>query len=140
MFTAKHAFAQSTTMLEREITIRFENKSLAKAIEIISNTEKIYFSYNSNLLASNKIVSINANLQTVKKILEEMFKGTNIEFIEYADQIILRAKKPSEKFIIRGTIFDDVSSAPLSYATLELLTNKTGTISDFTGKFEFEIF
>lgn len=135
---ANPAFAQ-TGILERKITIQFDELNIEEALDEIALSANIYFSYGSNLFSSDKKLNLNAFQQPLKEILNEIFFGENIVFIEFGDQIILREKEYPEKFLIKGTIYDDIANVPISYSTVELRGSRTGTIADFVGYFELEI-
>ena len=69
------------TLLDKQISVDIKNQQLDQALEIISNTAGFYFSYNSNILKKDSIVSVSAQNSSIKNILGQLF-GNQFEFRE----------------------------------------------------------
>src|SRR5436190_3256560 len=65
------------------------NQRLDNVLEIISNKGNFYFSYNSNIIKKDTIVSMSLSNKTVKQVLDYLFRGS-IEYKESGNYIILR--------------------------------------------------
>src|SRR3954469_2081903 len=99
-------FAQS--ILEKTISVRFDNQRLDNVLEIISNKGNFYFSYNSNIIKKDTLVTFSVTNKSVKQILDVLLPD-QYEFRESGNYIIIR-------------------KAPI---TLTLVTNKAVTEDKF---------
>ncbi|WP_282085708.1 SusC/RagA family TonB-linked outer membrane protein [Aquimarina algiphila] len=85
----------------QNISISLEEATLQMAIEEIEEKSEYRFFYNNNLIDISKKVSLKANNEKVKKVLNGLFNRTNINFRVYKNQIVLfpRYVKTSEESI-----------------------------------------
>ena len=117
------------TLLDKQISVDIKNQQLDQALEIISNTAGFYFSYNSNILKKDSIVSVSAQNSSIKNILGQLF-GNQFEFRESGNYIILRrapirlkmvtssAVSDNKYYTISGYVVDDQTGLPISDATV----------------------
>src|SRR5687768_4927607 len=66
-------FAQG--LLERNISVQFNNQRLESVLEIISNKGNFYFSYNSNIIKRDSVITLTANNRSVRQVLDLIFNG-----------------------------------------------------------------
>lgn len=78
-------------ILERRITIKVTSQPLGKVLNIISETANFNFSYGSNIVKVNKIVSVHAENRTVKEVLEQLF-GNEITYQQIGNHLVLQRK------------------------------------------------
>lgn len=117
--------------------------------EIIPEIEKKYnvrFSYNAELLDTLKLPEIDYNipldslLNQIELELESKvkFEKLNSRFItvKWDD---LKKKETEKLVLISGTITDSLNNTPLSFASVQVLNNVIGTITDENGFFELKI-
>ena len=90
LFFLSLGFAQ--TPLQKKISIQVKNQRLGNVLDIIGNAGNFNFSYNSNIIKRDSLVTIAFTNKPVKEILDFIFK-TGYEYIESGSYIILR-KKP----------------------------------------------
>lgn len=132
------------TPLTRIISVQAEEQRLDHVLEIISNKGNFYFSYNSNLIKKDSLVSLSVTDRTVREILIQIF-GTNYEFRESGQYIIIRrapikvliVTKPVERqdkfYWVSGNVYDEISGIALYNASVyeksllaAALTNQDG--------------
>ena len=80
-----------TPILERKITIKVVNQSLGKALNILSETAKFNFSYNTQIVKVNRIVSIHAENRTVREILEQLL-GNDMSYQQIGNHLVIQKK------------------------------------------------
>jgi CarboxypepD_reg-like domain len=96
--------------LQKNISIQATRQRLANVLEIMSNTGNFYFSYNSNIIKKDSLVTLNFTNKPVKEILNYLF-SSNYEFIESGNYIILRRKPIS----IAPTVAKEISTEEKNY-------------------------
>jgi hypothetical protein len=92
--------------LNKVISVDINRQRLDQTLEIISNKGEFYFSYNSNILKKDSLVSLNISNSSVKNILTQLF-GNQFEFRESGNYIILRRAPIRLKLITSSTMSDD---------------------------------
>ena len=82
-----------TNILEKKISISFQNLTIEKALEKLSREHDISFSYSNELTLRLSTVDVFFELESIKTILTKLLTGTNINYLTYSNQIILQKKK-----------------------------------------------
>jgi len=147
-FTILFIFISSATYgqanLQKNISLDVNRQRLDNVLEILSNKGDFYFSYNSNIVKKDSLVSFRASNKTVKEILTQLFNNT-YEFKESGNYIIIR-KAPirmtlvtqkgvtEEKiYSVSGFVYDEQSGIAINEASIyekkmlaSALTNEEG--------------
>ncbi|HJS56107.1 MAG TPA: hypothetical protein VJ765_16260, partial [Chitinophagaceae bacterium] len=76
-------------LLQKNISLEVSNQRLDNVLEILSNKGDFYFSYNSNIIKKDSLVSFRASNKSVNEILSLLF-NTTYEFKESGNYIIIR--------------------------------------------------
>ena len=119
-----------------ELSLDLKNVSIEQALNQIESTTKYRFLYNKQLINVNTKVSINAKNQVINRILDQIFKGTEIAYSIDGKQIVLIDKKlvsPGTKKI-SGTVTDQNGSAIIG-ASIVYKGKSNGTITDINGSY-----
>jgi iron complex outermembrane receptor protein len=100
----------------------------------------------------NRRVSVSSENETIDKILDKVFTGTDVEYIVNDRQVIVRkknimpaqivkaAEKPhQEKFRVHGIVTDSYGEPLVGATVLEKGNTSNGTISDINGEYNIEI-
>ncbi len=121
--------ASAQQLLEKNITIELRQQRLDQALEIISNKGNFYFSYNTNIIRRDSLISGVFNNKPVKDILTNIL-GKEFEFRESGNYIILRrlplklrlvtsAAVSEDKFYtVSGYVVDDQTGEKISGASI----------------------
>lgn len=80
-----------TPILERKVTIKVLNQSLGKALNILSETAKFNFSYSTQIVKVNRIVSIHAENRSVREILDQLF-GNEMSYQQIGNHLVIQKK------------------------------------------------
>ncbi|MFA9388494.1 MAG: TonB-dependent receptor domain-containing protein [Prolixibacteraceae bacterium] len=127
-------------ILDKTISISFENETLKSVIKKIEQQTGVSFAY-SKLSDLNKKVSGNFVAQKLSVALDALFKDTNISYKEIAGKITLfESKKPqskAERVTIHGYITDAKSGERLINANVYNPDNYLGTISNNYGFYSY---
>ncbi|MEO5995188.1 MAG: STN and carboxypeptidase regulatory-like domain-containing protein [Chitinophagaceae bacterium] len=127
--------------------LEVNNQRLDNVLEIISNKGNFYFSYNSNIIKKDSIVSLSLNNKTVKQVLDYLFRGS-VEYKESGNYIILRLAAMSltlitnqsvsdeKTYLVTGFVLDEKTGEKISNASIyekqrlvSSLTNSSGFFS-----------
>jgi hypothetical protein len=92
--------------LNKIISVDINRQRLDQALEIISNSGNFYFSYNSNILKKDSLVSLAMRNASVKNVLTQLF-GNQFEFRESGNYIILRRAPIRLKLVTSSAMSDD---------------------------------
>jgi hypothetical protein len=76
-------------ILDRKITLEVKQQRLDDVLAILSNKASFSFSYNSNILKRDSLVSVSAANKPVRQILNQLF-ANNYEFKESGNYVIVR--------------------------------------------------
>src|SRR5687767_5838852 len=81
--------ASAQSLLNRTVSIVVNRQQLDQVLEILSNKGNFYFSYNSNIIKRDSLVTLSIYNKTVKQIMEQLFPE-GYEYRESGNYIILR--------------------------------------------------
>jgi hypothetical protein len=126
-------------VLDKKISIEFNNNSIKDALVMIGQTADVAFAYN-NLQELNKRVTKKYDNVAISYVLKDFFKGTSLKFRVIGDIITIYSRetinlKPPKKktLTISGYIYDEGSGEPLIGATIYDNISKKGTASNTYG-------
>ena len=129
LFTGTITTTFGQRLLEKRISVDISRQRLDQALEIISNAGDFYFSYNSNLLKKDSLVSISARNNSVNDVLSRLF-GNQFEFRESGNYVILRraplrlklvtssAQSQDKYYTVRGYVIVDQTGQKISDASV----------------------
>jgi len=137
----------SNDILGKRITIKLQEKPIATILEIISETNGFYFSYDPVKIKSSKMASVHAQNKTVKEVLDKVFNGSTM-YYQISNHIIIKPKPvkqvPKEKgkkitlyyYNINGYIRDEKSGLGLSAISVFEKNKLNHTLSEDFGFYE----
>ncbi|MEQ7800738.1 TonB-dependent receptor [Pedobacter sp. ASV1-7] len=143
--TRTHAQEQ----LDKKISISLKNESLKDALDKISNTSGIKFTYNEQIAVSKIKISVVAQNKSVSTILTTAFTGHPLQFRALGKEIFIRfdsskekkqeagpaanPEKSQEKHTLSGTIKSASTGETLIAATIRAMDTKYATQSNEYG-------
>ena len=141
-----NSYSQNT-----KITIDMESVKVMDVLEKIESLSEFKFLGNENVIDNDRLVSVQAKRKRIQKILDQLFKGTNVTYKVLGQQIILikdSSPKP-DKVIpetadvdlqqqITGSI-SDKDGTPLAGANIIEKGTSNGTQADFDGNFNISV-
>ncbi|MDO5979019.1 TonB-dependent receptor [Flavivirga spongiicola] len=142
---ADNSYSQNT-----KISLDMESVKIMTILEKIESLSEFRFLGNENVINDFRLVTIKANKKRIRKILDELFKGTYITYKVIDRQIVLVKEAKLNKTVpreridyiqgqpINGTI-KDASGIPLAGATVIEKGTQNGTQTDFDGKFNLTV-
>ena len=89
-------FLLAQSPLDRNVTLKIENKSFPEAIDIIEKKYSLNFSYESNLLPKTKIVSVSINNGSLEKLISTLLESVELDYKLINNHIVLFKVQPKE--------------------------------------------
>jgi TonB-dependent starch-binding outer membrane protein SusC len=151
---ATETFGQKT-----KVSLDLENVRLEQVFDKIESLTTFKFIYKDEKVDYQRIVTVKAKNENVTKVLDKLFKGSNIEYKIVGNQIIIKPGKDIGKvtppikelptkeiakvetpqgMTITGTIVDE-ANVPLIGANVLEKGTTNGTVSDIDGKFSINV-
>lgn len=120
-------------LLERKISISFNEENLTNIIKGIDKQLKGVFSYKENIIPKSVKLTIKEKDKSVKEILNKLFLGTKIGYTEFEGKIILNHKAELKKVTLSGTITDKSTGEVLIGANIFIKETLSGASSNQYG-------
>jgi len=143
------------SLLDKVISIPKKNTSIYEALNLISQKADCLFIYESETLDSDKKIRLHADNQPLRKVLDELLSDPSLEYkvlgkhilICKADKVLpvntsqaaIPAKDSIRNVIIRGHIYDKENKAAIPYATIGIVEENIGTVTNNDGFFTLKI-
>lgn len=138
---AASVYAEQTTL-----TVRMNNRTVKDVFNYIEKNSEFIFVYHGSNINLNRRVSVDVNSKPVETILDNMFAGTDIEYIINDRQIIVRrnetkvkqmpvaAPQQEKKITVTGNVKDGTGE-PLIGVNVLVKGTTIGGITDIDGNF-----
>jgi hypothetical protein len=124
-------------LLQKYVSVSANNMPLDDVLKNIGKQAGFSFSYNNNVIAGKRPVSLNANSITVANALDELLKGS-CTFKQVGNHILLQASK--DKFYnVTGYVLDANSGLGVPEASVYERQQLVATITDNEGFFKLRL-
>lgn len=130
------------------ITLQLRNKPINLIIKSIEEQSDFRIIYNARKIDADQLADINVQNATLETTLTQLFTGKNISFYIQNKQVLLTSSAPllapnssvseKERFI-NGVVYSAKEKLPLAGATIRIKGSGMGAITDFNGKFVYEL-
>lgn len=125
---------------QTRISLNQHNQRLEDVLKTIEDKSEFFFLYNRDLINVDQSVNINAKDQTIKEILEELLKRTDISYSIINRQIILSNLEGNSGLVTQQQKFisgkvTDSSGSSLPGVSVVVKGTTTGVITDMNGKY-----
>jgi len=144
--------ANGQDVLKRKITVSFKDVSLNKALDVITKTSGVTFTYNASQIKNDlKLTGSFKNVE-LETVLNKLFSNLPYSFSVVADEIIIKydpqklrpdAEKKTENqqanpIRISGTVTDNMHN-PLAGVTIHIAGRRTVITTDESGSFQITV-
>jgi len=152
-----HTFAQES-LLDKRISLPKQHISLYNALNLISQKAECLFIYDSQIVENDKRVKLMADNQPLRLILDNILANPDLGYKVIGEHILIykinkeiRIVKnnplaiitpPSDSLkniVIKGYIYDIENRTAVPYATIGILEDNIGTITNADGFFTLKI-
>jgi hypothetical protein len=143
-----HAYTQ--TLLDRKISIEVTNQRMADVLKQISSKGNFFFSYNSNIIKNDSLISFSAANKSLKQILDQLcnsrytWKLNNNYIIlrkTVAPPAVVTSQTPSvEKiYTVTGYVMNSETGEKVSNVSIYEKDRLVSTLSDDKGFFKIKL-
>lgn len=127
------------SLLEKKISLSVSNQSVKNILNKISQKENFYFSYNSNRLPEDSLLSLDIHQKSVREVLTILL-GNSYTYVETGDYIIIRSRSNKQKiFVISGKVINKKTGKEIPYASVYDKRQLTSTLTNEHGFFKLRV-
>lgn len=142
--------ARSQDLLNKPVSLNVSRQRLDQVLEILSNKGNFYFSYNSNIIKKDSLVTISENNKTVRQLLDILLPD-HYEFRQSGNYIIIRrapiqlrlvtskAVADDKFYTISGYVLDDQTGHWIRNASIYEASLLASTLSNAEGFFKLKL-
>lgn len=142
--------ANAQSLLSKTVSLQVEKQRLDAVLEILSNKGGFQFSYKSDIIKRDSIVSITVANNTVRYVLDQLFTD-RLEYVESGKYIILRLKpiqinsenrqlKATDKwYVISGKVLDYYSGMAVANVSIYERDRLVSTLTNNNGFFKLKL-
>ncbi len=132
-------FGLAQNPLEKTVTIELLSQSVGESLEQIQLNGGFYFSYNSSIINTNKVIDVKSKGRTVKEVLIDLI-GEDYQFLHRGSYIIIKPfNKPSKtekkEVKVRGAVLDARTGKKLENVTIYEVSNFKSALSNNDGSY-----
>ena len=122
-------------VLDKKVTIQFQNVSLEQALKKIKTTCGVNFSYSPDQINLSQKVTLNAQNISLGQALNQLFKTTNITYKAVGNQIVLKKGKGSTTSPATGT--KPIPAKPVTHT--DTAAQKSITVDSISQPFAIQV-
>jgi len=151
LFLSSNTLAQNS-ILSRKISIDVQNKRTGDVLNEISKKGRFYFSYSSDLIQKDKLITVRVKNISIQEIIKLIFEGKVVP-IETGKYLILKANTRIEEvplpeinireekygYTVTGYIIDANSGQKLSNASIYEIGKTNSVLTNFDGYYNINI-
>ncbi|WP_302126061.1 SusC/RagA family TonB-linked outer membrane protein, partial [uncultured Parabacteroides sp.] len=139
-------YAESSYAAQTMLTVQMNGRSIKDVFSYIEKNSEFIFVYHGSNINVNRKVNVDVTSRSVENILQQMFEGTDIEYIINDRQIIVRKKQVTEKsasvpavqqekkITVTGNV-KDANGEPLIGVNVVIKGTTIGSVTDIDGNF-----
>ncbi len=94
--------------LDKGVSVKAKQKTVAEVLDIIGRQGKFYFSYNAKVVPADSLVDIDVWNKTVRQALEVLFKD-RFEYKETPNHVIIQLPSAGQYWYVSGYVIDELT-------------------------------
>lgn len=136
---ASESYAQTAI-----VNVEVQNKTVGEILKEIEKQSDFDFFFDNTLIDLNRRVSVTSRNSDIFKVLEKVFKGTNVKYSVLDKKIVLTTNTDNVQtaqqttFKVTGKVVDNTGEGVIGATVLEQGTTN-GTVTDMDGNFELVV-
>ncbi len=132
-----HTAGFSQSLLSKQVSLQVSRKPLGEVLKTISRQGNFYFSYNSNIINEDSLISLDIKKKSVKQVLEILFDNS-YEYKETNTYIIIQYAGGSFWYA-SGYVKDELTGDHIAYATVYDKKQFISTMTNESGYFRLKM-
>jgi len=125
-------------LLNSKVSINVRQRPVSEVLKSVSEQGKFYFSYNSNHIPGDSIVTLFVQNKPVKQVLDVLLTGI-YQYKETGDYIIIQRAAREKYFHLIGGIMDSETGKGVDYASIYSKQQLVSALSDEQGFFRLKL-
>lgn len=125
-------------LLNSAISLDVRKKPVSEVLKLISEQGKFNFSYNSNLVPGDSLVTLNVQNRSVRFVLDAVLLGV-YQYKETGDYIIIQRPAKEKSYYLTGRIYDNETGKEADYASVYSKQQLASALSDDQGYFRLRL-
>jgi hypothetical protein len=130
-------------ILERKISITAQEEKVQAVLSRVAQAAEFSFSYNSQIISANQVVTLDVHEKTVRDVLNEIFKGS-MNYKEKANYLILTKAQPAvirnkPGIVVNGYIENASTGEKIAHASVYEKSSLASAVSDDFGYFNLKL-
>ncbi|MBO6515734.1 MAG: hypothetical protein JJ975_04205, partial [Bacteroidia bacterium] len=134
--------AMGQSVLSKKVDLTVQNAPLEQVLELIEEKGGFVFSYPTDIIEGDRLVSINAKNESLRSILITTL-GDDKRYLERGSYVIIQQKKrpktPKQGFEISGQLVDANTGERISSATIYEVNRLKSTVSSEDGEYRLKV-
>jgi hypothetical protein len=129
-----NTLAQS--LLSKTISITAKNEPVKAVLKRMGDNNGFYFSYNSNIIRQDSLVSLNVQGKTVRQTLEQLL-GERYDYTEKGKYIII--ERGNQYWYVSGYVYDETTREKLRDVSIYEEQQLTAALTNDQGYFRLRL-
>lgn len=132
--------------LDKKVTLNIQNQPVEKVLAAMSSSAGVNFSYNSDIVPLDSVISVRCEQREIQKVLNQIFPN-KYNYKTKGNYIIIQNKKTSPlpadsrntKVMVTGSVKDSESGKAIANTSVFSINGKDDVLTDSTGNFTISI-
>ncbi|WP_215239639.1 carboxypeptidase-like regulatory domain-containing protein [Dyadobacter helix] len=124
-------------LLDKRITVSVKAKPVAEVLKLIGQQGQFAFSYNSDIIPGDSVVSISMSAQ-VRQVLDRLLLGKYL-YKDTGNYIIIQKAPPERYAYISGVVVDGETQEAVDYASVYSREHLISALTDADGSFKLRL-
>lgn len=137
LFITAPLLSMAQQFLNKQVSIDAKRKPVGEVLKTVGKQGGFYFSYNSELIREDSLVSISASNKTVRQVLSMLF-DKNFEYTETNTHIIIQPSA-AMYWYATGYVKDEMTGEGIAYASVYEKTQFVSTLTNELGYFRLRL-
>lgn len=132
VFCIAQTYAVSVFSQGTQLTLDIQNSKIEDVLFQIEKQSNYVFLYNRDMVDVEKVTDIKVENESIEKVLNKLFQGSNVNFRIIDRQIVLSPEFSAQEKAVSGKV-TDISGFPLPGVSVVIKGSTSGTITDVNG-------
>lgn len=124
--------------LNRLVSVHAKKEPLSSVLRSVSESGKFYFSYNSDILPGDSLVSLTVRDKQAASVLE-LLLGERYQYRESGNHIIILRQNKERNLTVTGLVTDSDTQAPADYVSIYSRKLLISALTDDRGVFRLRV-
>ena len=125
-------------LLNKRISITANRQPVSEVLKTIGAQAGFYFSYNSDVVPGDSIVTLSVTEKSVKQVLDVLLTG-NFQYKEMGNYVIVQRAATDKYLYITGKIFDQETNKAVDFASVYSRILLVSALSNDDGDFRLKL-